>query len=116
MYATAVIALLVGGTFGALDGGGAVTGETWLGLRQAHMTLNLLGWVSLTIAGTLVTFLPTVLRIRMPPWHGWLTVSLLVAGLATIATGLATRVGALAGAGGVAYAAGALGVAWLARR
>lgn len=114
MYATAIVAMLVGGTFGALVGGGAVTGETWLGLRQAHMTLNLLGWVSLTIAGTLVTFLPTVLRIRMPPWHGWATVALLVAGLAAIATGLAARAGPLAGVGGVAYAAGALGVAWLA--
>lgn len=114
MYAIAIAALLVGGTFGALVGGGAVTGETWLGLRQAHMTLNLLGWVSLTIAGTLVTFLPTVLRIRMPPWHGWATVALLVAGLSAIATGLAVRVEPLAGVGGVAYAAGALGVAWLA--
>lgn len=116
MYAIAVAALLVGGTFGALVGGGAVTGETWLGLRQAHMTLNLLGWVSITIAGTLVTFLPTVLRIRMPPWHGWATVALLVVGLASVATGLAARVGALAGVGGVVYAAGALGVAWLALR
>jgi len=113
MYAAAIVAILVGGTFGALVGGGAVGGETWFGLRQAHMTMNLLGWISLTIAGTLITFLPTVLRIRMPSWHGWATVGLLVGGLGAIATGLATRLGPLAGAGGVAYAVGALGVAWL---
>jgi nitrite reductase (NO-forming) len=113
MYAAAIVAILVGGTFGAVVGGGAVEGETWLGLRQAHMTVNVLGWVSLTIAGTLVTFLPTVLRIRMPTWHGWATVGLLVGGLAAIATGIAIRIEPLAGLGGVTYAAGALGVAWL---
>src|SRR3990170_1163654 len=113
MYAAAIVAILVGGTFGAVVGGGAVEDETWLGLRQAHMTVNVLGWVSLTIAGTLVTFLPTVLRIRMPTWHGWATVGLLVGGLAAIATGIAIRIEPLAGLGGVTYAAGALGVAWL---
>ncbi len=113
MYGAAILAMLVGGTFGAIVGSVALGGETWLGLRQAHMTLNLLGWVSLTIVGTLVTFLPTVLRIRMPSWHGWATVGLLVGGLAAIATGLATRLAWLAGIGGVAYAAGALGVLWL---
>ena len=113
MYLSAIAAMLAGGTFGALVGGGTVEGETWLGLRQAHMTVNVLGWVSLTIAGTLVTFLPTVLRIRMPTWHGWATVGLLVGGLAAIATGLAIRIELLAGLGGVTYAAGALGVAWL---
>jgi nitrite reductase (NO-forming) len=113
MYLCAILAMLVGGTFGALVGSGAVEGETWLALRQAHMSVNVLGWVSLTIAGTLVTFLPTILRIRMPPWHGWTTVAFLVGGLAAIVVGLALRVGPLAGAGGVAYEVGALGVAWL---
>lgn len=113
MYGAAIAAVLVGGTLGALVGGGAVEGETWLGFRQAHMSLNVLGWVSLTIVGTLVTFLPTVLRIRMPPWHGWATVALLVGGLSAIAAGLAARLEPLAAVGGVAYEAGALGVAWL---
>jgi len=115
MYAAAVVAVLVGGTFGALIGSGAVhDAETWLGLRQAHMTLNVLGWVSLTIVGTLVTLLPTVLRIRMPSWHGSVTVALLVVGLAAMASGLALRLGQLAAAGAVAYGAGALGAGWLA--
>src|SRR3990170_2505628 len=113
MYAAAIVAILGGGAFGAVVGGGAVGGETWFGLRQAHMAMNVLGWISLTIAGTLVTFLPTVLRIRMPGWHGWATVGLLVGGFGAIATGLATRLGPLAGVGGAAYAVGALGVAWL---
>ena len=60
--------------------------------------------------------LQTVLRIRMPSWHGWATVALLVGGVAAAASGLAARLDPLAGAGGVAYAAGALGVAWLAAK
>jgi nitrite reductase (NO-forming) len=117
MYGAAVAAMLVGGTLGALVGAGAVRdAETWIGLRQAHMTLNVLGWVSLTIVGTLVTLLPTVLRIRMPTWHGWVTVGMLIGGLSAIAAGLALRRGPLAGAGGVVYAAGALGVAWMAAK
>lgn len=113
MYLAAVLAMLVGGSLGAVAGSATLEPDVWLGLRQAHFTLNVLGWVSLTIAGTLVTFLPTVLRIRMPPWHGSATAALLVTGVATLATGLAVRVGAFAAVGGIAYAAGALGMAWL---
>ena len=117
MYVAAILAMLVGGTLGTLVGSGVVHhAETWLGMRRAHVTLNVLGWVSLTIAGTLVTLLPTVLRVRMPSWHGWTTVGLLVSGVTAIAAGLALGLGAVAGAGGIAYLAGALGVAWLATK
>lgn len=116
MYAAAITAVLVGGVFGAVIGSATLEPDVWLGLRQAHLTLNVLGWVSLTIAGTLVTFLPTVLRIQMPRWHGWATVGALVGGVAAVATGLALRAGAVAAIGGVAYAAGALGMLWLVAR
>src|SRR5690606_28790879 len=33
----------------------------------AHVTLNLLGWVGLTVVGTLFTLWPTMLRTRMAP-------------------------------------------------
>jgi nitrite reductase (NO-forming) len=77
-------------------------------LRSAHMTLNVLGWASLTIAGTLVTLLPTVLRVRMPAWRGGLTRWLFVGGVAAVATGLALGWTALAAAGGLAFV-GAVG-------
>lgn len=113
-YAAAVAAVLVGATLGALVGSGAVhDAELWLGLRRAHMTLNVLGFVSLTIAGTLVTLLPTVLRVQMPRWHGSGTIALLAVGAATIAAGMASSSGPIAAAGGVAYAAGGLGIAWM---
>lgn len=117
MYGAAVAAALVGGAFGAVVGSGAVEDPTaWLGLRHAHMTLNVLGWASLTIAGTLVTLLPTVLRIRMPSWHRGVTGLFLTSGVAMIAAGLALRSTPVASVGGIAYAAGAAGVLWMVGR
>jgi nitrite reductase (NO-forming) len=114
MYMFAVTCLLVGGTLGAFVGSGAIHDpDLWTGFRNAHMTLNVLGFVSLTIAGTLVTLLPTVLRIRMPSWHGTATGLLFAAGVVMIASGLALRATPLAAIGGVAYAGGALGLGWM---
>lgn len=114
MYAAAIVAVLAGGTVGGLIGSQAVSDpEIWLALRRTHLTLNVLGWASLTIAGTLVTFLPTVLRIRMPTWHGAATGAMLVAGVAVRAIGLGTDQRALAMAGTVAFALGALGLGWM---
>lgn len=116
MYLGAILAMLVGGTLGALVGSNAVGGELWLGLRQAHAAVNLLGWVSLTIGGTLVTFLPTVLRVRMPVWHGWTTAGALALGLVGIGVGLGADVRPVAALGGALYAAGALGLAGMVLR
>jgi nitrite reductase (NO-forming) len=116
-YAAAIAAVLVGGTLGAAVGSGAVGDPSlWLGLRRAHMTLNVLGFVSLTIAGTLVTLLPTVLRVQMPGWHGAGTIALLAGGVAAIAAGMASTSAPVAAAGGLLYAAGALGIAWMVAR
>jgi nitrite reductase (NO-forming) len=117
MYMIAVGCVVVGGGLGAIVGSGRVRDPSvYVALRYAHETLNVLGWVSLTIAATLVTLLPTTLRIRMPPWHGASTASLLVAGVVALAAGLALRSAALAGAGALAYAAGAIGVTWMVLR
>ncbi|MFB3737436.1 MAG: hypothetical protein ACE14W_00545 [Candidatus Velamenicoccus archaeovorus] len=117
LYGCAVAALLAGGTLGALIGGGAVHDPfVWLSLRRAHMTVNVLGWVSLTIAGTLVTLLPTVLRIRMPSWHGASAALVLAGGVALVALGLALDATPVSGVGGVAYALGAASLLRLAGR
>ncbi|MGZ8611063.1 MAG: hypothetical protein ACXWX0_02170 [Actinomycetota bacterium] len=113
MYLAAVAAVLVGGAFGALVGSAVVTGEAWLALRRAHLTVNVLGWATFTIAGTLVTLLPTVLRIRMPAWHGGATGAALVAGVAALASGLALESTPVATAGGLGVACGALGLVWM---
>jgi nitrite reductase (NO-forming) len=117
MYGSAVACVLVGAVIGTLLGTGAVSDpQTLLDLRSAHMVVNVLGWVSLTIAGTLITLLPTVLRVRMPAWHGDVTAALFVFGVASTATGLALGVTALAVAGGVAFAAGVAGLLVMVRR
>jgi nitrite reductase (NO-forming) len=116
-YGAAIVAVLVGVTLGAIVGSGTVSDPSlWLGLRRAHMVLNVLGWASLTICGTLVTLLPTVLRVQMPSWHGTGTIAALAVGVAALPVGLAASSTPTAAAGGVAYAAGALGVAWMIAR
>jgi nitrite reductase (NO-forming) len=117
MYGAAIVAVLAGGLLGAAIGSRVVDDpQVWLELRRVHLTLNVLGWASLTIAGTLVTFLPTVLRIRMPVWHGATTGTLLVVGVAAAAVGLGFDLRSAAIAGALAYALGALGLAWMATK
>lgn len=63
-YLAAAAWLPVGVTFGVLLARGL--GEQWHArLLVAHTLTMLLGWVGLTVVGTLVTFWPTVLRARM---------------------------------------------------
>ncbi|MGE5227135.1 MAG: hypothetical protein ACM3OO_09710 [Planctomycetaceae bacterium] len=114
-YAVAIGALLLGATLGALMASGLVEGAAYLGVRRAHMTLNVLGWGAITVAGTLVTLLPTVLRVRMPPWRGGAAVAMLWTGVAAIAAGLGLDRPALAGGGGLVYLAGVAGVLGLLR-
>jgi len=112
-YALAVAAAVVGASIGALLGSHAVAGTRYLDLRRAHMTLNVLGFASLTVVGTLVTLLPTALRVRMPAWRGRMAIGLFVAGLMLEVAGWSLGWRAAVAAGGLAYAAGALSVVWL---
>jgi len=63
-YICASLALPFGAFLGAMLAGHPV--ERWHGrLAIAHITLNLLGWIGLTVMGTLVTLWPTMLRTRI---------------------------------------------------
>ncbi|WP_342372166.1 multicopper oxidase domain-containing protein [Propioniciclava soli] len=63
-YVAAVACLPIGVGFGAALAFGLP--EVWHGrLLVAHLAVNLLGWIGLTVTGTLVTFWPTMLRARM---------------------------------------------------
>ncbi|MGN6752743.1 MAG: multicopper oxidase domain-containing protein [Intrasporangium sp.] len=65
-YIVAALLLPVGATFGVLLARGL--GDPWHGrLLVAHTMTNLLGWIGLTVLGTLVTLWPTMLRTRMAP-------------------------------------------------
>lgn len=108
-YAAAMGFALLGGTFGALMGSHVVSGELYLQLRHAHLTANVLGWASLTVVGTLVTLLPTVLRVRMPARRERAVVALLIGGVVLQLAGWLGPWTPMLAAGGVAYAAGAIG-------
>jgi len=63
-YICASVALPIGAGLGATLARDAA--DPWHGrLVVAHITVNLLGWVGLTVMGTLVTLWPTMLRTRI---------------------------------------------------
>lgn len=65
-YVTAACMLPIGATFGAVLAFGV--NDEWRGrLMITHMVFNLLGWIGLTVIGTLLTFWPTMIRARMDP-------------------------------------------------
>ncbi|GAA6525390.1 multicopper oxidase domain-containing protein [Intrasporangium sp. DVR] len=69
-YILAALLLPVGATFGILlaaghDHAAGASDSRHAQLLVAHTMVNLLGWVGLTILGTLVTLWPTMLRTRM---------------------------------------------------
>ena len=114
MYGFAIACVIVGGALGAMMGSGRISsGTAYLDVRHAHMTLNVLGWIGVTICATLVTLLPTILRVRMPVWHGRGTGVLLASGVILLATGLAFGLTPVAATGGLAWLAGVVGVLWM---
>ena len=99
-YLGAAASLLVGVTFGVLLAFGWE--DPWHGrLLVAHALANVLGWVGLTLTGTLLTLWPTMLRTRMDDVaERWTQQALPVFG-AAIAVSVG---GALAGLGWLAAA------------
>ncbi|WP_198533104.1 multicopper oxidase domain-containing protein [Carbonactinospora thermoautotrophica] len=63
-YVAAGAALVAGGTMGGLMAGHLTPGSWHERLHAAHVHANVLGWVGLTVLGTLFLLWPTVLRTR----------------------------------------------------
>lgn len=112
-YTCAIAFVLLGATLGALMGSGAIEGGWYLQLKRAHMLVNVLGWASLTVVGTLITLLPTVLRVRMPSWPGRAVLTLLAGGLLVQLIGFDAGQTWTLAVGGIAYALGAAGLVLL---
>src|SRR5699024_7139742 len=108
-YLSACAMLPVGITFGVLLArGGAGHGRLLVG----HTMVNLLGWVGLTVIGTLLTLWPTILRARVDERaERWAKQALpvLVGALVVVVAGVLADVRALAVARMVLYI---LGVCW----
>jgi nitrite reductase (NO-forming) len=64
-YENAHLIFLVSAGLGGMLGAGLVPGEIYVGVRDAHIHLNVLGWAGLTVLTTLVVFGPALLRVRI---------------------------------------------------
>lgn len=122
-YGVALADVLAGVALGTLFLGGwlPVVGS-WAGLKPAHAWLNLLGFVSLVVTGTLIHLLPTVLGGRMlPRTSSAVAVTGLVVGTPLVALGFAISGGPgpaadlIARSGALVALAGAVGLARFAR-
>ncbi|MDF1489819.1 multicopper oxidase domain-containing protein [Tessaracoccus caeni] len=113
-YIVAALSLPIGVGFGVALAWG-LSDEWHARLLVAHSMTNLLGWFGLTVAGTLVTFWPTVLRTKMDPRADKLAqdaLPILLIGLAILVTGSLLGMRPLA-VGGLAFYF--IGLLWWAR-
>jgi nitrite reductase (NO-forming) len=109
-YVYASLALPIGAGLGATLARDPL--EPWHGrLLVAHITLNLLGWIGLTVMGTLVTLWPTMLRTRIADGAERVArrgLPILVGSVIVGATGALAGLQALAAVGVAAYLGGIL--------
>ncbi|MGV8967824.1 MAG: multicopper oxidase domain-containing protein [Cellulomonas sp.] len=99
-FITAALTLPVGIALGVLLA--RSNGPAHARLYVAHLATMLLGWIGLTVLGTLVTLWPTMLRVRAEPGVERASrqgLAVLGAGLSVVVTGAATGSLALAAAG-----------------
>ena len=117
-YGSAIANVVIGASLATLlVAGWPPVSEAWGALKPAHAWLNLFGFVSLVIAGSLLHLYPTVAGSRMAN-HISATIAIraLVAGAPLAAVGYALRIGPLATLGGGATFVGALALlAYVAR-
>lgn len=113
-YVAAALTLPVGAGFGVTLAYGL--GDRWhANFLVAHTMTMLLGWVGLTVVGTLVTFWPTVLRTRMDDRAEKLakqTLPILLGSLGVVILGSAIGVRPVAAVGILGYA---VGLVWFGR-
>jgi len=110
-YQWAGVSLLVGVLLGTIDSFKS-DGDPWQPkLALAHLHVNLMGWVGLTIVGTLITFWPTVLRTPMHAKavkYGVAALPILLSGLLVVLVGSLLDLRTLSATGAVVYLSGFL--------
>jgi nitrite reductase (NO-forming) len=110
-YEAACVALLAGATLGALLGADLGGPALHARLLAAHLHLNVLGWVLLTVLGTLFMLWPVLLRTTIAASTAWALrwcLRLAGGGLAVATLGMLLGVRPAAAAGLAGYAAGVL--------
>lgn len=115
-YIAAAWLLPVGATFGALLARNSMTADLYNRLLLGHETVNVQGFVGLTVVGTLMTLWPTMLRTKMHPVAVQLSkIGLwgMVAGVTVTTLAALFNLRSLVGAGLVIYALALLVIAVL---
>ncbi len=102
-YVAAGALLPIGVALGVVMAPDDLTEPVHARLALAHVAVNLLGWMGLTVVGTLVTLWPTMLHTRVADGAERAALPVLVASLAVVATGALTGSRAAAVAGIVGY-------------
>ena len=112
-YAVALVNVGVGVTIATfLVGGNDAVGAAWAFLKPAHAWLNLVGFVGLVVAASLLHLAPSVAGTRMRPRRSaGVAVGGLAVGAPLVAAGYAIQVDLVARVGAAAIIAGGLGVA-----
>ncbi len=108
-YVAAGLLMPLGVALGVLMAPDDLDDDLHARLALAHVAVNLLGWVGLTLVGTLVTFWPTMLRTQISPAaerSARRALPVLVAGVLVTAIGALSGVSAMAVVGIAAYTAG----------
>jgi nitrite reductase (NO-forming) len=108
-YVAAAILLVPGIGLGLLLAQGSWEPQVYQRLLLGHVSISLLGWVTLPILGTLVTLWPTILRTRLAPAAERMArraLPLLVGGAMAAAAGALVGLTVLLVGGMVAYLAG----------
>lgn len=115
-YIAATLMLPLGATFGAMIAYPNLKGTLHAQFLLAHEVVNVLGFVGITVVGTLVTFWPTMLRTKMVDkalTYSLRALYLMCGGLALSLVGSIFWMRPLAAAGLVVYLVGLLIVAWV---
>lgn len=115
-YIAAALMLPLGATFGAMIAYPNLKGTLHSQFLLAHEVVNVLGFVGITVVGTLVTFWPTMLRTKMVDkalTHSLRALYLMCGGLALTLAGSMFGMRPLAAAGLVVYLLALLIVAWV---
>ncbi|TFC01734.1 multicopper oxidase domain-containing protein [Cryobacterium mannosilyticum] len=107
-YMAAGVALALGVTAGVLMARTDIDGEPFERLFIAHIGLNLLGWVGLTVVGTVALLWPTVLHARVQSTRAAArgTLTLFIAGLILLVAGCLTDLRLVTALGVAVYLVG----------
>src|SRR5690606_8986961 len=108
-YVAAALSLVAGVAAGVAMARADLPIELHDRLYPVHLTFNLLGWVGLTVVGTVVLLWPTVLRARISDSSGAATrraLWLLMAGMLVVGAAVLVDVRALVALGILLYVAG----------